>query len=99
MRVHKGKVLKTMHDIRSPIYKKLHHPEDYSPSQQFAAQIRSQDSWGLVYHSVRHNGGECIATLRPPAVSRPQQWKNLAYVWDSERITTIYEKRGVILEL
>ena len=44
-------------------------------------------NWGLVYRSVRHAGGECIAAFKPQAVSIPVAGAALAYVWDGERIS------------
>lgn len=96
MRVYIGKVIKPMHDIREGNYSKLHHPADYSIPQTFSETLRKNNSWGIVYNSVRHKGGECIAALRPPAVSIPIQSKHLAYVWDGTRITDVYEKTQVL---
>jgi hypothetical protein len=57
------------------------------------------DEWGLVYRSVRHEGGECIAAFRPQAISIPVPGAALAYVWDGERISKVYEKSEVLFEL
>ena len=54
---------------------------------------------GLVYRSVRHEGGECIAAFKPQAVSIPMAGAALAYVWDGERITKVYEKSEVLFDL
>ena len=68
-----------------------------------AAEIRAaaarQRAWGLVYRSVRHAGGECIAAFRPQAVSIPMAGAALAYVWDGERVNKVYEKSEVLFEL
>jgi len=92
MRVYIGTILKPMHDIRGPLYKQLHHPIDYTPSQIAAASLRALNSWGVVYNSVRDQGGECIGAFRPPSISIPRQSKHLVYIWDGNKIADIYEK-------
>ncbi|TAK77615.1 MAG: RES domain-containing protein [Gammaproteobacteria bacterium] len=89
MRVYEGKIAKPLHDIRNPIFNKLHHPDSYVDSQNFGKTLREAKSWGLIYNSVRHVGGNCIAAFRPHAVSIPQQTAHLIYQWDGEKISTI----------
>ncbi|GAB4223285.1 MAG: RES family NAD+ phosphorylase [Gammaproteobacteria bacterium] len=89
MRVYQGKVHKPLHDIRTPTYRRLHDPNNYTHAQVFGKQLRQQQAWGIVYHSVRHPGGDCIAALRPPAISIPIQTEHLVYVWNGERITHV----------
>jgi RES domain len=99
MRAYIGTPLKPFIDLRSPQYDALHDPDDYSASQQFAKPLQRGGAWGVVYRSVRHEGGECIAAFRPPAVSIPTQGPALAYVWDGQRITHVYEKSEVLFTL
>lgn len=93
MRVYIGEVLQPMHDIRSPTYDYLHAPDDWKPSQVFGLEMKQSNSWGLVYRSVRHSEGECIAALRPPAVSIPRQGPHLSYYWDGKTISNVFEKK------
>lgn len=99
MRVYVNRPVKPMLDLRGPKYDHLHHPDDYSPSQAYAKPLRDRGEWGLVYRSVRHEGGECIAAFKPQAVSIPTAGGALAYVWDGQRITKVYEKSEVLFEL
>lgn len=92
MRVYIGEVVKPLHDIRGDNYTHLHNPDDWSASQAFGQEMKTVNSWGIVYRSVRAPGGECIAALRPPAVSIPKQGPHLSYVWDGERIVNVYRK-------
>jgi len=92
MRVYIGKVIKPMHDLRGSDYEHLHNPVDWSPSQAMGQEMKTINSWGIVYRSVRDAGEECIAALRPPAVSIPQQGPHLSYVWDGSRISDVYRK-------
>lgn len=99
MRAYVGRPLQPFLDIRSPRFDHLHHPDDYATSQAYAKPLQQQDHWGLVYRSVRHEGGECIAAFKPQAVSIPMAGAALAYVWDGERIAKVYEKSEVLFEL
>jgi hypothetical protein len=95
MRVLRARLVADLHDLRGlrPDHPDIYHPDDYSASRAFARKARAAGSWGIAYDSVRRAGGECAAVLRPRALSRCQQTQHLAYVWDGERITTVYEKR------
>jgi hypothetical protein len=99
MRVLRANLSGRLHDIRDlerahpDIYDKL----DYSASQALATRLRAAGSWGIVYDSVRHTGGECGALLRPSVLTRCRQAQHLAYVWDGTSITNVYEKRRLEL--
>lgn len=99
MRAYVGRPLQPLLDVRAPAFAALHDPDDYATPQAFARPLRERDEWGLVYRSVRHEGGECIAAFRPQAVSIPLPGAALAYVWDGERIGKVYEKSEVLFEL
>ncbi len=92
MRVYIGEVIKPLHDVRGDDYQQLHQLNDWTPSQAFGQEMKAINSWGIVYRSVRDAGGECIAALRPPAVSTPRQGPHLSYVWDGSQISDIYKK-------
>ncbi len=58
------------HDIRND----AHHaaclaPNSYRASQELARELLNQGSAGVVYPSVRHAGGTCIACFRPALVT------------------------------
>jgi len=94
MRVYTADLNGELHDIRplndnQPIY----HPADYARAQEFGRKLREEQSWGIVYNSVRHQAGECVAVFRPRILSNCRQERHLCYVWDGQRITTIYQKQ------
>jgi hypothetical protein len=99
MRAYVGKPIKPYLDIRAMKYTALHDPHDYSASQSFAKPLRDAGEWGLAYRSVRHEGGECIAAFKPQAISIPIAGAALAYVWDGERISKVYEKSEVLFDI
>jgi hypothetical protein len=99
MRAYVSRPLQPFLDIRGPRFDHLHHPDDYETPQAYAKPLREQGHWGFVYRSVRHEGGECIGAFKPQAVSIPVAGAALAYVWDGERISKVYEKSEVLFEL
>lgn len=96
MRVYIGKILKPLYDIRGNSYADLHNPNDWYASQAFGQEMKAVNAWGIVYRSVRVPGGECIAALRPPAVSIPKQGPHLSYVWDGVNISHVYKKTLIV---
>jgi hypothetical protein len=74
----------------------LHDPSDYSVSQKWGAALKEAQSWGLIYNSVRHPGGHCIAAFRPPAISIPKQSSHLRYVWNGESIVEVIAARSIL---
>ena len=99
MRIFIGEILKNLVDIRYDKYQHLHDPDvnNYPISQVFGKAAKQNNYWGIVYNSVRHKGGQCIAALRPPAVSIPKQDALLEYVWDGNKIISVCEKSDPIV--
>lgn len=48
-------------------------PECYAEPQRLAAELLAAQSNGIVYPSVRHPGGTCLACFRPALVSDPHR--------------------------
>ncbi len=48
-------------------------PACYGPSQALAATLLYAGSAGIVFDSVRHAGGTCVACFRPALVSHPRR--------------------------
>ena len=58
------------HDLRGDTrFKEYLDANSYKASQRLAAELQEQGSAGIVYPSVRHNGGTCIACFRPALVN------------------------------
>jgi len=58
------------HDIRDdPRFSKCLDPNSYTASQKLAHQLLEAGSTGVVYPSVRHSRGTCVACFRPPLVN------------------------------
>ena len=96
MRSYASNINDYFHDIRGmqaelpDIY--THNPDQYGYPQTFSKKLRSEDSNGIVYDSVRHQGGECVAIFRPKILSPVKQSSHYCYVWDGSDITEVYKK-------
>ncbi|WP_298722377.1 RES family NAD+ phosphorylase [uncultured Ferrovibrio sp.] len=95
MRVYLVDLAGELHDLRGQkaTYPLVYRKDNYAAAQHLAKVARKGGSNGIVYDSVRCDGGECVAVFRPPLLSNARQERHLCYVWDGARITTVYEKR------
>ncbi|PTE14213.1 RES family NAD+ phosphorylase [Phaeovulum veldkampii] len=96
MRVYAVDLNAALRDIRGmrssqPAY---YHPTSYGMSQDLALRLRERGADGIVYMSVRDEGGECAAVFRPRLLSNCRQERHLCYVWNGQTISTIYEKKS-----
>lgn len=57
-------------------------PETYVESQALAERLLDAESLGVVYPSVRHEGGTCIACFRPALVANVRRGKTYRFTWD-----------------
>lgn len=74
------------HDIRArrAAWAALSDPGSYAESQPFARALREQGSSGIVYRSVRHEGGECLACFRPARVLNVRVAAHFEYRWEGQ---------------
>ena len=86
-----------VHDLRSrkPDCPLVYHDDNYAGGQHLAQTLRKDDSNGIAYDSLRRDGGQCVAVFRPPLLSNGRQERHLCYLWDGQRIATVYEKRAL----
>ena len=95
MRVYAVELDGRLHDLRGreaslPL---VYSRDSYGPAQELAKRLRDEGSDGLAYDSGRHDRGECAAVFRPRLLSGARPERHLCYVWDGERIATVYEKK------
>jgi hypothetical protein len=90
---YKGSFDRPMHDLRIGDHKMFLDPDpaNYAPAQELARQLRETESNGIVYPSVRHRAGECIAVFWPDLVPRPIQTKKITLKWDGAAISQWYD--------
>lgn len=62
------------HDLRNdPGHADALDPESYDASQHLARTLLNRGSAGIVFPSVRHRGGTCIACFRPALVTNVRE--------------------------
>jgi hypothetical protein len=59
-------------------------PDSYVESQALAEQLLEAGSLGLVYPSVRHQKGTCLACFRPPVVANVRRDRTYRFTWDGK---------------
>lgn len=74
-----------LHDIRQLDDDGIYHPMDYSAGQTLGRRLKDERSYGIRYRSVRHRG-ECVAVLRPPALSQARHLRYLRYRYEAGAI-------------
>jgi hypothetical protein len=95
MRTYLCDVAASFHDIRGKRDRMpdIYDPDSYVASQKLARSLKLAGSNGVVFDSVRHTGGQCLAVYRPRLVQNCRQGTHLRYVWDGERISQVYALR------
>ncbi len=66
-------------------------PDDYSHAQSIGRQLRAAGVQGILYPSVRHSGGECLAALRTGVVKNCLHAAYLEYNWNGRSIDAVFE--------
>jgi hypothetical protein len=92
LRCYRAPVLQPLHDIRGARLPSVYSPDSYAASQTFGRRLRERQSHGIVYDSVRHAGGECVAVFRPVALGPAVQGEHVTLMWDGSRIASWYVK-------
>ncbi len=71
----------TFHDLRDVPDEGALSPTSYVRSQQLAVELMKQGSLGIVYPSVRREGGNCIACFRPSIVANVRKSVRYTLIW------------------
>jgi hypothetical protein len=72
------------HDLRNdPSCKNCLDPNSYRASQQLARQLLDAGSAGVIYSSVRHKAGTCIACFRPALVNNVRKGLSLSIAFEN----------------
>ena len=100
MRVLSMTVRASLHDLRGmrAIMPDVYDVEDYTAAQLLGGALRAGGSNGVVYDSVRHDGGKCVGVFRPRTISACREAKHLRYIWDGTRISDVLEIRRLSTE-
>lgn len=89
MRVYYMHIEGTFHDLEGlrETHPQLYDPNSYAASRPFGLAVKQADGDGIHYESVRHQGGLCLAVMRPRLITGCRQGEHLLYRWNGERIT------------
>ncbi len=78
------------HDIRGRAgFEACLAPDSYASAQDLAADLLNAESLGVVYPSVRHEGGTCIACFRPAIVGNVRREWRYRFTWEGGQIPHI----------
>jgi hypothetical protein len=94
MRLYHVVIKAKLHDLRpaGAVAANIYDTNDYTHARQLGQQLQQQGSAGVVYHSVRHNKGQCVGLFRPAGASACLHASYLLYVWDGSSFSDVYEK-------
>jgi hypothetical protein len=84
MRLYHADFHTTLHDIRGrgTRFPGAYDPHSYTASQALGRALLEADANGIVFDSVRHEGGECLACFRPALVRNVRVAAHYEYAWD-----------------
>jgi len=84
MRVYLADFRARFHDIRAHrrAWADCYDPDGYSAGQSLGRRLLEAGSNGIVYRSVRHLGGECLACFRPTLVRNVRPGGHYEFRWE-----------------
>lgn len=94
MRVLSGRIAERFHDatgLAPAACAAVLDPDSYAASQALSTRLRDAGSNGIIYPSVRHRGGLCVAAFRPKAVGLPVQTRHLKFHWNGARVARYFD--------
>ena len=78
-----GRLPGAFHDLRETTgWTSCLSPTSYVASQTLAARLLEAGALGVVYPSVRHAGGTCLACFRPALVGRVRRTGTWRFTWE-----------------
>ena len=78
------------HDIRGDSrFAECLVPNSYTVSQKLARELLDKGSTGIVYPSVRHSGGTCIACFRPALVNNVRKGRRVSAEFENALATPV----------
>lgn len=71
----------------------LFDPNDYRIAQERGSCVRADGAPALVYPSVRHRGGTCVAFFIPSSIGQVRLLDTIAYAWDGGQLAVFQAMR------
>jgi hypothetical protein len=87
-RVYTARIRGSYDDLRARSKRSnLYDPDSYAASQAYARKLYEKNQVdGIVYNSVRRDGGECICDFRPRLITNCRMSAYVQFRWDGTRI-------------
>ena len=87
----------TFHDLRRArrAFRDCLDPDSYVRSQQLAEELLAGGALGIVYPSVRHEGGTCVASFRPALVMNVRRARTYRFTWAGTPVPKVTLERTV----
>lgn len=80
----------SFHDLRHARgFKACLAPDSYVASQELAESLLSAGSLGMIYPSVRGDGGTCLACFRPALVANVRRDRSYRFTWHGSPQPTV----------
>ncbi len=86
-RAYAGSIDSELHDISGGRWDACLEPDDYAAAQSLGRRLRDAGSNGIVYPSVRHAGGNCVAAFWPDVVDIPRSDRMVRLRWNGRAIS------------
>lgn len=96
VRSYTGRIVEDLLDVRDE--PSLHHADDYQASIAYADDVYKKRVYGIIYHSVRHPGSECLALLRPTASTPVKQSAHYTLMFNGRNFES-YAKLGELKKI
>jgi hypothetical protein len=97
MRAYYARIRAELHDLRGWRESKPDlfdpDPKRYGPGQVLGRELRARGSGGVVYPSVRRDGGESAGVFRPRLIAPVTQGPHFEFIWDGQAITDVLQVR------
>jgi len=82
--------LRDSHDLRGArTFRAALDPASYVESQALAEEWLGAGALGVVYPSVRHEGGTCVACFRPALVANVRRDKTYRFTWTGDPVPIV----------
>jgi hypothetical protein len=88
-RIYRARVRGSYDDLRARSKRSaLYDPDSYERSQAYARSLYERNRVdGIIYNSVRRDGGTCVCAFRPRLISKCRIAGYIQFRWDGNRIT------------
>ena len=92
-----AELMEKFHDLRGQgaSMPAVYDPDRYGASQDLGRALRSRNSPGIVYDSVRRRdeqSGQCVAIFKPKALGNARATGHIGLHWDGRAISHWFEK-------